>query len=388
MLARENILKFGFVDRLLISIICLVLVSFNLVAEDSIITPSVGYEKNAVDLNFKVFNPESKGDPIILVHGMDSAWQTWKPVIENLNDHPIYAVDLRGHGESSAGNFDFSTPQMIADLHSFVQKQGLKGFILFGHSMGARITVPFSAAYPDLVKAVVIEDMDMEPRQSGRELKAEELNVLKNFKTIHPDEESIYQELRKVGYENDEIASLMGRRIFKLPNGSYKIGFYPYLQYLSGRNLMGSADGLEAFKKIAQRSVPTLLIRARTIASACSDSGLRQMQDIMPRLVVRQLAGSGHNVHGTDINGYLAAVKAFFGDIGSGTFVLPANSPDELRMLQSVPDIKRAIEFEESKIEQLLRAGRSQDAIEVKAVRERLETLNRMLESIRRVEKR
>lgn len=66
--------------------------------------------------------------------------------------------DARGHGETEVPEKDFSYDNMIEDVEFIIEKLGLKRPILVVHSMGAMTAVYFASTYPELVRAIRLED--------------------------------------------------------------------------------------------------------------------------------------------------------------------------------------------------------------------------------------
>jgi pimeloyl-ACP methyl ester carboxylesterase len=94
---------------------------------------------------------EGGKDIVVLVHGNMTSSVHWDLVLENLSDqYKIYAVDLRGYGESSykkqiTGIKDFSD-----DLKLWVDAINIKEFALVGWSLGGTVCMQFCADNPRL----------------------------------------------------------------------------------------------------------------------------------------------------------------------------------------------------------------------------------------------
>jgi pimeloyl-ACP methyl ester carboxylesterase len=63
----------------------------------------------------------SSGSPILLVHGFPETWWTFRKVIPLLAaSHRVFAVDLRGFGDSRAVNAEYGSRVSAEDLHQLV----------------------------------------------------------------------------------------------------------------------------------------------------------------------------------------------------------------------------------------------------------------------------
>ncbi|SES11551.1 alpha/beta fold hydrolase [Psychrobacillus sp. OK032] len=94
---------------------------------------------------------------VVLVHGNMTSSKHWDVLIDQLDaKYKVYAIDLRGFGESTyktrvQGIKDFSD-----DLKGFVDALELKQFHLIGWSTGGAICMQFVADYPGYCKKLVL----------------------------------------------------------------------------------------------------------------------------------------------------------------------------------------------------------------------------------------
>lgn len=84
-----------------------------------------------------------QGQPLLLVPGITSPAITWGFVAERLGRHfDTYVLDVRGRGLSESGpDLEYNTDSCADDISAFAEAVGLEGYILAGHSMGARFAV-------------------------------------------------------------------------------------------------------------------------------------------------------------------------------------------------------------------------------------------------------
>ena len=71
--------------------------------------------------------------------------------------HPVYAVDLRNHGDSPRA-LPHTYTIMARDVHNFIKQRKWDECILVGHSMGAKVAMMVSLLYPSLVSKLVVVD--------------------------------------------------------------------------------------------------------------------------------------------------------------------------------------------------------------------------------------
>src|SRR5579872_4287687 len=100
---------------------------------------------------------EADNTPVVLIHGFGGDLNSWlftQPALAQ--EHPVYAIDLPGHGGSSKqvehGDLDFlasAAAELIAAL-------GLGSAHLVGHSLGAATAFKLALSHPELVKSLTL----------------------------------------------------------------------------------------------------------------------------------------------------------------------------------------------------------------------------------------
>ncbi|MEM7733205.1 MAG: alpha/beta hydrolase [Pseudomonadota bacterium] len=98
------------------------------------------------------YSVEGSGPPLILVHGIGAARDTWRFLMPHLTQHfTTITYDLRGHGASPCPDLPFGLDELVADLETLRQKLGLDSCHIAGHSLGGMIGPAYARAYPDRV---------------------------------------------------------------------------------------------------------------------------------------------------------------------------------------------------------------------------------------------
>jgi pimeloyl-ACP methyl ester carboxylesterase len=111
----------------------------------------------AGEFNYVVHGEEG-APPIVLVHGMGWSVAAWDQVVPMLAERRrVYALDLRGHGDS-VWTSTYSHEEMRDDLLEFADSLGLEKFLLCGHSMGAVVCWLFAEKFVDRLTGLVIVD--------------------------------------------------------------------------------------------------------------------------------------------------------------------------------------------------------------------------------------
>jgi pimeloyl-ACP methyl ester carboxylesterase len=94
---------------------------------------------------------------VVLVHGNMTSSQHWDVLMEALDPrYKLYALDLRGFGESSYHTRIQGIGDFAADLKGFVDALGLETFHLIGWSTGGAICMQFVADNPGYSEKLVL----------------------------------------------------------------------------------------------------------------------------------------------------------------------------------------------------------------------------------------
>ncbi len=128
----------------------------------------------------KIFYRESGagGMPIVFVHGALCAHEDWNPQFEHFGARQrVVAVDLRGHGNSTAEPDSCSIEAFAADVVALLRALDLPPAVLVGHSMGCRVILEANLQAPERVAGLVLNDGGRlgrsDPEGSERTMRAE-----------------------------------------------------------------------------------------------------------------------------------------------------------------------------------------------------------------------
>lgn len=107
---------------------------------------------NGLDVSYR--DEGSGGEKIILLHGFCGSSSYWDKIIPLLSPaFRVLAIDLRGHGGSSAPDEPYTMERFAEDLASFLDKLELTAVHLFGHSLGGYVTLAFAEKHADRLKS-------------------------------------------------------------------------------------------------------------------------------------------------------------------------------------------------------------------------------------------
>src|SRR5688500_13687764 len=71
---------------------------------------------------------------LLFIHGSFLNKDYWQKQLYYFHDHRVIAIDLAGHGKSSANRENFTINQYGKDIADFINELSLQNVILIGHS--------------------------------------------------------------------------------------------------------------------------------------------------------------------------------------------------------------------------------------------------------------
>ena len=185
------------------------------------------------EISYKLLGDPKAEKTIVLIHGLDSAKETFTPIMNRLAEkHRVLAYDQRGHGQTVDQGVDFSSEILAKDLKSLLDHLGIEKAVLLGHSMGARTAVRFAEMYPDQVESLVFEDMVMFQRAKVQPLDSELIANLKAIPKEYPSRDTLIEALKPI--YGDVSKSLSYRRARENADGTMTLLFRPHVSYLYG----------------------------------------------------------------------------------------------------------------------------------------------------------
>ncbi len=236
------------------------------------------------------------GKPIVLVHGLMGRGSTWSRQLPWLTRRGrVYTYDAPWHrGRDVADPYPISTERFVDDLSDAVAALD-EPATLIGHSMGGLHSWCLAAARPDLVDALVVEDMapDFKGRTTGpwepwlRALPAEFASA-----------EQVYDEFGPVAGQYFLEAFDRTETGWRL-HGHTKVWIDIAAQW-------GTRDYWAQWREVR---VPTLLIEAGN--SVTPPGQMREMNETGDRTTYVHVPGAGHLVHDDAPQVYRDAVESF-----------------------------------------------------------------------------
>jgi pimeloyl-ACP methyl ester carboxylesterase len=100
------------------------------------------------------------GSPIVLIHCFTCAIDWWDKMLPALERrHRVVALDLLGHGGSEKPGSGYTVPHQAEAVAQALERLGVRGAEVVGHSLGGAVAVALAQQDPQLVDRVAIIDM-------------------------------------------------------------------------------------------------------------------------------------------------------------------------------------------------------------------------------------
>jgi pimeloyl-ACP methyl ester carboxylesterase len=104
----------------------------------------------------------SAGSPIVLVHGFPETWWTFHKLIPLLAvNHRVFAVDLRGFGDSSNAEGHYDSTTSAEDLHHLIDQLEVGPVHLTGQDISGTTVFRLAATHPEDVRSFTAIEMGL-----------------------------------------------------------------------------------------------------------------------------------------------------------------------------------------------------------------------------------
>ena len=268
--------------------------------------PSVRYVSRQTVLRGMRFHFTEWGEPgapeVLLLHGGNQSSHSWDLVSLHLSDRfHVYALDQRGHGDTEwSRELDYSMEAMAADVRAFAADQALERPIIFGHSMGGRVTMHVALDDPDLPRGVVIVDAGPELSLAGAKVIGDFIvhNIEFDDLEVFLDNVERYDRFRS----REHIARTVKYNLLVRADGKY-------VSKVDHRRMGGSMREI-SLESVGAMGCRVLLVRGEESDVLLPDAAQRFV-DALPDGTLVTVPNVGHNVHGGNTPGFLSAIGPF-----------------------------------------------------------------------------
>jgi pimeloyl-ACP methyl ester carboxylesterase len=238
----------------------------------------------------------SGGSPLVLVHGIGMDWRVWQGVARRFVPRfHLYAVDLRGHGESGKPEHGYSLAHYAADLEDLFEALHLRDLTLVGSSLGGAIAAVVEAPR-ELVSHRVLVDppltfgpiRDEAMFRDILTLKHEPVEVLAHYLSVlNPG--AGQHAMRMMSEMWHRASDAVINELLSNPNAYY-----------------------EMERELRNIESPTLLMQADPARGGIlRDVDIRRSLDLLPHGATITVSGAGHAIHAFKPDEFATMVERF-----------------------------------------------------------------------------
>ena len=273
------------------------------------------YWSQRLKLHYVVWGDEAN-PPLMLIHGNRDHARTWDHVAVQLKqEYCVYAVDLRGHGDSqwSVGS-QYSLPEFVLDVAMLGRELNRNPLTVIGHSLGGAVALEYTGVFPQFVKKVVaVEGLGppvREPVAASSRMRSW-IAQMQEFDTRKPRRyAALADATKRMLEENPHLTGDMARHLTlhgMRPNddGTLTWKFDNYVRLHSPYEF-NIAEAREIWNQIR---CPTLLIRgSESWASDPEQDGKATAFHDYRSVLVKD---AGHWVHHDQLDVFMGVVRDF-----------------------------------------------------------------------------
>ncbi|WP_047983101.1 intracellular short-chain-length polyhydroxyalkanoate depolymerase [Ornithinibacillus californiensis] len=278
---------------------------------------------------------EGGEDIIVLVHGNMTSSVHWDLVIDNLSErYKVYAIDMRGFGESSYNKQITAIKDFSEDLKLWVDEVGITDFALAGWSTGGCVSMQFCADYPGYCKALFLQASGSTRGYPYYPLGADGMpdlnNRIQTLDEMFKDSKRLFVQ-GAYDTKNYDVLRQVWEAVIYTHNKPDEERYQKYLedmttqrnlaeiyQALNTFNISSVHNGLtEGENRIKDINIPVLIAwgeRDLVVTRSMTDE-IRE--DFGDKAVYKELKGCGHSPIIDDLDQLLGVMEDFFSGVMS-----------------------------------------------------------------------
>ena len=246
---------------------------------------------------------------MVLLHGLQDCARSWDFFAASMrDDYRVIALDHRGHGDSGRASPEhYRLRDYVSDVHALVDHLGLRSITLVGHSAGGRNAFMFALDRPELVRALVIVDIDPD--------------------AVNPDSRSMFVRYNTESDEWESLDAVVERLRSRQPNSTDEMLAHQALHMTSelaggrrawkrDRALLAAYERPDLWAEWSRLQSPTLVLRGRQSELLTHEVAVR-MREAVEGARLAELEGGAHWFYQEQPSDFEGAVRWFLEGLDS-----------------------------------------------------------------------
>lgn len=267
-------------------------------AKDNQLPTRKYFQSGKMKLSYLDFGGEGE-EILLMLHGHMNDARTYSDFASKIEGWRVIGLDQRGHGWSEhSPDLDYSRESYLNDIFSLIDTElGGQPVTILGHSLGGVNGYQFAARYPELVRAVIVEDIGVE------------INADMSFAEKLPSHSASLEELR-ASLERAGVRAIdyFSESVFEDEQG------WGFRSDLRGMNISTQNINGVWWEDWLSSTCPILLIHGKK-SFVMDIHQAKLMVSRRPNTKLEVFEECGHGVHSDDPNGFYRAVRDFLGGL-------------------------------------------------------------------------
>jgi len=228
--------------------------------------------------------------PLVLLHGLARDWRSFLVLLRELSSRfHVFALDLRGHGESSRATRGYRITQYAQDVSEFLETVLPSGAAIFEHSLGGEVGMYVAAQGNCRATALIVGDSAISPESFARSMYDPLFFQLHELILRGGSQEELARGIGKIEIRVPDLDETL--RIEELPGNSEAVLLeWAHCAMLTDPDALAmtldgsSFEGWNPAEILPRISCPTLLLQGNPDLDALlSDSDVKLALKLLPK---------------------------------------------------------------------------------------------------------
>lgn len=208
--------------------------------------------------------------PIIICPGLSETAEEYEDLLTYLLPRRAIALSFRGRGRSDTPRTKYDLADHVSDLSAVIQETSIDRFHLMGYSRGVSYALGYAQTNENRLSSLIVQDYPAEHKQMS------------------------------VQWAEDYIHNYL------MPTGRNK-----YIRQQAVKGIQRESTPIQLYAKL---DLPVLVIRGLLEGSLLSDADLLQYSHMFNDILVKEFAGSAHDIRDTEREALYQAIKDFLNE--------------------------------------------------------------------------